>query len=207
MNTRTAVVATGLFTSLALVLAAAAHPQAKGGPDPSGGYEVDPVHSSVLFKVRHLNTSWTFGRFDKIGGNLTLNAASPEKSSVTMTIAAESIDTGTKQRDDHLRSSSFLDAAQFPDITFTSKSVKKSGEGKYSVEGDLALHGVKKPLTAELEQVGYSDTPKTGVRTGFLTTFTVKRSDFGMNFMPEAVGDEVHMTVSVEAAQTEAKKK
>ena len=206
MNPRIALLSIGLVSTLALGLGSAASPrQAKSAPAPnlSGTYRIDGGHSTVLFKVKHMNTSWAFGRFDDISGNFTMNSASPEKSSVSVEIAAASVDTGVKQRDDHLKSSSFFDAVQFPSVNFSSKSVKKAGEGKYKVEGELSLHGVQQPLTVDFEQVGYSDSPKMGLRTGFLGTFTVKRSDFGMNYMPEGIGDEVQLTISIEGVQTD----
>jgi polyisoprenoid-binding protein YceI len=207
MNPRIALISIGLVSTLALGLGSAASPrQAKGAPTPnlSGTYRVDGGHSTVMFKIKHMNTSWTFGRFDSVAGAFTLNTASPDKSTVSVEVAAESIDTGLKPRDDHLKSDAFFDAIQFPAVSFVSKSVKKSGEGKYTVEGELSLHGVKKPLTVEFEQVGFSDSPKMGVRAGFFGTFSVKRSDFGMKYMLEGVGDDVQLTISIEGVQTDA---
>ncbi|SRR5260221_8694204 len=212
MNLRSARISTGLVSilafGLALGLGSAASPrQAKGAPavNPSGTYRIDGQHSTVLFKIKHMNTSWTFGRFDNVTGNFTLNTASPEKSTVSVEVAADSVDTGVKGRDDHLKSDSFFDAVQFPMVSFSSKSVKKAGEGKYTVEGELSLHGVKKPLTVEFEQVGVSDSPKMGVRAGFFGTFSVKRSDFGMKYgLDGSVGDDVQLTISIEGIQTDA---
>jgi polyisoprenoid-binding protein YceI len=212
MNLRIARVSFGLVSilafGLALGLASAVSPgQAKGGATPnlSGSYRIDGGHSTVMFKIKHMNTSWTLGRFDNVTGNFTLNTASPEKSTVSVEVAADSVDTGVKGRDDHLKSDSFFDAVQFPSVSFASKSVKKAGEGKYTVEGDLSLHGVKKPLTVEFEQVGFSDSPKMGFRLGFFGTFTVKRSDFGMKYgLDGMVGDDVQMTISIEGIQTDA---
>jgi polyisoprenoid-binding protein YceI len=203
MNLRILPASIGLLSVLALLGSAVAPRQAKAAPNPSGTYKIDGVHSTVLFKVKHMSASWSFGRFDKISGSFSVNTASPEKSSVSVEIATESIDTGNSQRDGDLKGPTFLDAVQFPSISFASKSVKKAGEGKYTIEGELNLHGVKKPLTVDFEQVGFSDT-KMGVRAGFFGTFGVKRSDFGMKVAPEAVGDEVQMTVSIEGVQTDS---
>lgn len=206
MNLR--ILTVGLLPSFALlglaVLGSAAAPrQAKPAPNPSGSYKIDGVHSTVLFRIKHMNASWSFGRFDKITGNFSLNTANPEKSAVTVEVATESIDTGNSQRDGDVKGPTFLDAVQFPAITFASRSVKKAGDGKFTIEGDLNLHGVKKPLTVDFEQVGFSDT-KMGVRAGFFGTFAVKRSDFGMKVAPEAVGDDVQMTISIEGVQTDS---
>ena len=189
-------------TSLALLLVAslATNPapagQAKSAPA-SGKYKVDPEHSTVLLKVKHLNTSWTFCHFDQVSGEFTVDPAKPESGSLKVVVAASSIATGQAARDGHLKSADFLDVAQFPEITFTSKKISKSGEGKYKVEGELALHGVKKSLSVDLEEVGTSDS-KFGVRAGYFGTFSVQRKDFGITFMPDAVGDEIAVTVSVE---------
>ena len=200
------------IASLALVLAAnlSAGPapapvQAKPGPA-SGSYTVDPEHTSVLLRVKHLNTSWTYCRFDKVSGAFTVDPAHLESSSFKVQIDASSIDTGQTARDAHLKSPDFLDAGQFKEISFTSKSIQKAGEGKYKAEGELSLHGVKKSLSVELEEVGTSDT-KFGVRAGFHGSFMIQRSDYGIKFMPDAVGEEIHVTVSVEGTRVEAKAK
>jgi polyisoprenoid-binding protein YceI len=171
----------------------------------AGGYAIDSVHTTVLFKVKHLNTSWAFGRFNNVTGSFTLLPDNMERSSINVTIDTTSIDTNEPKRDAHLKSDAFFDVEQFPDATFVSHAIKKSGDTKYSAEGSLTLHGVKKPLTIELEEVGTIDSPKMGVLAGFFGQFTIKRSDFGMAFMTEMLGDEVQVTVSIEGRQTDAK--
>ena len=171
----------------------------------SGGYGIDPVHSTVLFKVKHANTSYAFGRFDNVSGTFTLLPDNMERSMINITVDAASIDTNEKKRDAHLKSNAFFDVEQFPDATFVSRSIKKSGDTKYTAEGNLEIHGVRKPLTIELEETGAIDHEKMGVLAGFFGQFTVKRSDFGMQFMPDMLGDEVQVTVSIEGRQTDAK--
>ena len=169
----------------------------------SGTYGIDSVHSSLLFRIKHLDTAYAYGRFNEVTGTFTYDVAKPENSKVTVEIAVETIDTGSDKRDAHLKSPDFFDAVQFPVATFTSKSVKASGEKKLTVAGDLDLHGVKKPVTLELEETGTSDSQKTGVRVGFHGTIALKRSDFGMKFMQGALGDDVVLTVSVEGQKTD----
>lgn len=171
----------------------------------AGGYGIDPVHSTVLFKVKHANTSWAFGRFDNVTGTFILLPDNMERSMINITVDAGSIDTNDKKRDGHLKSNSFFDVEQFPDATFVSRSIKKSGDTKFTAEGNLEIHGVKKPLTIELEETGALDHEKMGVIAGFFGQFTIKRSDFGMQFMPDMLGDEVQVTVSIEGRQTDAK--
>ena len=182
-------------------------PQAKTAPKASysGTYSIDTVHSAVIYRVKHLDTSWSFGRFDNFSGTLEVDDKSPEKCSVNLSIEMDSLNTNSKKRDDHLKSPDFFDAVQFPTSTFVSKSVKKTSDKKLTVTGDLELHGVTKPVTLELENTGFSDT-KMGVRAGYYGTFTIKRSDFGVSAMTGALGEEVEITVSLEAAQTDAKR-
>jgi len=120
---------------------------------------------------------------------------------VAIEIKTDSIDSNNPDRDAHLKSDSFFDVKQFPKATFTSTSVKKAGDKKFSVTGDLALHGVTKPVTVEIENVGKGKGMKGGELAGFFGTFTIKRADFGINYMPDGLGDEVAVTVSVEAGK------
>src|SRR3954462_8331101 len=139
-------------------------------------YKVDPMHSSIVFKSKHLDTSYVFGRFNEFGGTVNVDT-DPSKMSFDVSAKVDSIDTGNGKRDTHLKSPDFFSAKEFPTIAFKSTSVKAAGEGKYEVTGDLTLHGVTKPVTVTLNKTGEST--MMGNRVGFLSTFTVKRSDFG----------------------------
>src|SRR5262249_45315418 len=101
----------------------------------------------------------------------------------------------------HLKSPDFFSAKEFPAISFKSTSAKSVGDGKYEVTGDLTLHGQTKPITVTLEKVGSST--KMGQRVGWISTFTIKRSDYGMNFMlgAEGGGDEIALTVAFETVK------
>ncbi len=194
-------------TSLALLLAAGltATPLPSSQAHASGKYKVDGEHSTVLLKVKHLNTSWTYLRFDKVSGDFSIDPAHPEAASFKVQIAADSIDSNNPSRDSELKGQHFLDATKFPEITFTSKSVQKGGDGKYKAEGEIALHGVTKPVTVELEETGASET-QFGPRAGFAGTFSIQRKDFGITYMADAVGDEIQATVSIEGIRSDAKK-
>jgi polyisoprenoid-binding protein YceI len=197
-------------TSLALFLAAgfAATPLTSPATQAhaSGKYKVDTEHSTVLLRVKHLNTSWTFLRFDTISGEFSIDPAHPEAATFKVQLAAASIDSNNANRDSDVKSPHFLDATKYPDVTFTSKSVQKSGDGKYKAEGDLSLHGVTKTITVELEETGASET-QFGTRAGFYGSFSVQRKDFGINYMSDAVGDEIQATVSIEGVRADAKSK
>jgi polyisoprenoid-binding protein YceI len=162
-------------------------------------YQIDGVHSTVIYKVKHLNVGNAYGRFNTLSGTVLLDPDQLAKSSFQVEIKADSIDTGNAKRDTHLKSPDFFAVKQFPTIAFKSKEVKPAGENAYDVTGDLTMHGVTKPLTIKVMRTGSGNTIM-GVRTGFETTFTVKRSDFGMKTM-EGIGDDVQVTVSGEAVK------
>lgn len=161
-------------------------------------YTVDPVHSTIIFRISHLGSSWTYGRFDAVAGTFTVDQADPTAVKFDLSAQTDSIDTNSAQRDTHLKSNDFFAAKQFPEITFKSTGVKSTGDKKYDVTGDLTLHGVTKSITVPMEFVGTSETKQAGSRAGYEGMFTVKRSDYGMDKMVGMIGDEVHLTVSFE---------
>lgn len=163
-------------------------------------YELDGAHTSIGFHISHLGLSYTYGRFTDFSGQFSIDTADPSKSSFSLTIQVASVDTANKKRDDHLRSPDFFNAKQFPTITFKSTSVKPV-EGGLEVTGDFTLHGVTKPITVTLEGGKTAEFPKGVMRTGYSGEVTLKRSDFGMDKMLEAVGDEVHIAISFEGTQ------
>ena len=164
-------------------------------------FTIDPVHSTAIFVVNHFKVSNFIGRFDSCNGTVTWDEADPAKSQVSYTIAADSVDTNFKQRDQHAMSSDFLDAKQFKEITFTGTGFKKTGDDTYEVTGTLTMHGVGKPLTVTVKKTGEGDDMQHHHRIGFWTTFTIKRSDFGMNFMQGPLGDSLDITLSTEGVQ------
>jgi polyisoprenoid-binding protein YceI len=142
-------------------------------------YTFDLVHSSVSFKARHLDISWIHGRFNEVEGKFSLDRENPGKSSFELSIKADSVDTGNKARDEHLRQPDYFDAKQFPTIDFKSTSVKATPKG-YEVIGNFTMHGQTKPITIVLEggkEIDFRGTK----RVGFSTDFSVKRSDFGFD--------------------------
>ena len=162
-------------------------------------FNIDPAHSSFIFRIKHINTSFLYGRIDTSSGSITLDEADPTKSSVSLELKADSVDTVNEKRDQHLKGPDFFNAKQFPTITFKSKAVKKAG-ADYEITGDFTLLGVTKEITAKLTQTGGGKSPFGDFRVGFEGTFAFKRSDFGMKAMLDGIGDDVQVTVSVEAA-------
>jgi polyisoprenoid-binding protein YceI len=164
-------------------------------------YGVDSVHSSVIFRIKHLSASYFYGRFNDVSGNISFNEGDPSKSSFDVQVKADSVDTKNGGRDKHLKSPDFFNVKQYPTITFKSKQVKKTGDQQYEVTGDFTLHGVTKPLTVKVEHTGTGKGMKGEQRAGFETTFTIKRSEFEMSFMLDGLGDDVQITVSLEGVK------
>jgi polyisoprenoid-binding protein YceI len=163
-------------------------------------YTLDAMHSGVTFKISHLGLSWVHGRFDDLSGDFAIDPDNPGKCSFSLKIKAESIDTNNQKRDDHLRSPDFFNVKQYPVLTFKSTSVKAGKDG-YQVTGDLTMHGETKSVTFVLVGGKKAEFPKGVQRTGFSTDLTLKRSEFGMDKMLEAVGDDVHISVSFEGTK------
>lgn len=160
-------------------------------------YKIDNAHSSVLFRIKHLGVSYCYGRFNEIDGKLTI--AGDDKNALEITIKADSVDSNDKKRDDHLRGPDFFNVKQFPVISFKSTEFKKSGTDQFKVTGDLTMHGVTKSVTATLDHTGAGKDPWGGQRTGLEGTFEVKRSEFGISYMPGGLGEDVRIIVALEA--------
>jgi polyisoprenoid-binding protein YceI len=162
-------------------------------------FGVDSVHSGVYFKIKHLDLAYVFGRFNEFSGSFAVDKDDPAKCSFNLDIKTNSVDTGTKARDDHLRSPDFFNVKQFPAMTFKSTAVKAI-KGGYEVTGDLTMHGVTKPLTFNLMGGGISDT-KGQKRTGFWTELILKRADFGITTFDTMLSNDVHVAVSIEGTK------
>lgn len=168
-------------------------------------WTIDPDHSNVGFKVRHLMVSNVKGNFDKHTGTVEIDDKEITKSKVEVTIDTNSINTNVKKRDEHLRSADFFDVAKFPTMTFVSKKVAKAGNDKLKVTGDLTLHGVTKQVVLDVEGPSKeSKDPWGNIRKGATATTKINRKDFGLvwNAALEtggvAVGDEITITLEIE---------
>lgn len=164
---------------------------------PAAAWSIDATHSSVIFRVLHMGVANFYGRFNSVSGTVTLDDANPSASKVELTIPIESIDTNSKGRDGHLKSPDFFNAKEFPEVKFVSKTVSKAGDKEWKIEGEMTMHGVTKPMTIQARQMGVLE-GKNGKVAGFDVQFTLKRSDFGMTFMLEGIGDEVAVMAGFE---------
>ena len=160
-------------------------------------YDIDPAHSTVVFAVNHLGASVYRGLFRTVSGELTFDEKNPAQSSVMITIDTASVFTGNKKRDEHIKSPDFLNAKQFPKISFESTKVRKAGK-TYHVTGKLSLHGVTKTIKVKFKQVGEGKDPWGKYRSGFDGSFSIKRSDYGMSKMIGPAGDKITLLVAVE---------
>ena len=186
----TKLIFTGLVCSLAFALST-------HGADT---YKVDPVHSSVVFSIKHNGVTNFYGAFKEISGTVAFDAADPSKSAVELTVPVESVDTRSDKRDQHLKSPDFFNAKQFPAITFKSNKIEGSGES-YKISGDLTIHGVTKPITVDFKR-GADGTGGGGKTVGGgEARFTIKRSDYDMKFMVGPLGDDVNIILSLEGAK------
>jgi polyisoprenoid-binding protein YceI len=167
---------------------------------PADDYALDPAHAAVNFKISHIGLSWTYGRFKELSGTFTVAAANPVATKFEITAKAARVDTANVKRDEHLRSPDFFNVKQYPSLSFKSTSVK-AVQGGYEVTGDLSPHGVTKSITVTVVGGRTVEFPKGVQRTGYSTEFKIKRSDFGMDKMLEAIGDEVFISVSFEGTK------
>lgn len=163
----------------------------------AGTYKLDPAHTSVVYRVKYQGVTFVYGRFNGPAGTFVFDETSPSKSSIEMQVDANNIDTAVIKRDNHLKSQDFFNAGEHPLVTFKSTSVKKINSDTYQVAGNLTLLGNSRKLTVNAKQTGSGKDPWGNFRRGFETSFTIKRSAFGMNFMLGGVSDEVAITVSV----------
>jgi polyisoprenoid-binding protein YceI len=168
-------------------------------------WNLDPVHSTAEFKVRHMMISWVKGKFTGLTGTLTLHDSDHTLHQVEASIDVASIQTGAADRDGHLKSGDFFNVEQFPTLTFKSSDVKSAGKGEFSVTGDFTMHGVTKPVTFEVEE--FSDPAKDpwgNQRVGLIATTKINREDFGLTYNAALetggvlVGKDVTITLDVQ---------
>lgn len=162
-------------------------------------YQIDATHSSVGFRIRHL-VGKVPGAFNQFSGAIRFDRDQPENSSVEAVIDIASIDTANTRRDDHLRSDDFFSAATYPKMTFRSTAWKATGENSFAVTGDLTIKEVTKSVTLTVELLGVADGPRGAKLSGWEATTTISRTAFGVGGSSPVVGDDVEITITVEAA-------
>ncbi|WP_439940492.1 YceI family protein [Streptomyces sp. BBFR115] len=148
----------------------------------TGDYTIDPAHSTLGFTARHAMVTNVKGRFTEFTGTLHLDGADPAASTATLDIAMDSIDTGSADRDGHLKSADFFKTEEFPSTTFRSTEAEALGGDDYRITGDLTILGVTKPVTIDLEFNGAAKDPFGNERVGFEGKTEILRSEWGLTW-------------------------
>lgn len=162
-------------------------------------FELDPVHCAAMFRIHHAGAGQFWGRFNDVSGSVTYAEDDSMAPAFEISVAAESIDTGTEKLDRTLQSPNFFNRIEHPAITFKSTRSVRVDHRKWTVHGDLTLLGVSRPIAAEVEVTGTVGNP-VQAKAGFEATFTIHRSDFGMTWGVDnaALGDEVRLVIALE---------
>jgi polyisoprenoid-binding protein YceI len=153
-----------------------------GAADITGDYVLDVAHSRLGFVARHAMVTKVRGAFNDFEGTAHLDGDDPTKSSASVSIEVASVDTRQPQRDDHLRTNDFFDAATYPKITFVSTSVERLDEETFRMTGDLTIKNVTKAVSVDFEYSGSATDPYGNQRVGFEGSTVINRKDFGVNF-------------------------
>ena len=174
----------------------------------AANWKIDPAHTTVEFKIRHLMISWVKGVFTNVEGIAVINEADLTKPSVKVQMKTASIDTNNKKRDDHLRSHEFFDVAKFPLMTFVSKEVVIADGQPIEIIGDLTIRDVTRKVVFEVEDFSQAITDPWGnTRRGAAASTKIKRKDYGLTWDKiletggVVVGDEVRISLEVELIQ------
>ncbi len=168
---------------------------------PLGNFTIDPEHSSIVFRVKHLGITFVSGQFNRATGRYVAPDNETGKAEIDIRVRVMDIDSGNAVRDEHLRSPDFFHAEKYPWITFKSASIESLNADSFMVSGDLSFHGVTRRITIEALKTGTQEDGQGQVRTGFQAKFTIRRSDYGMKYMLGGVGDRVELTVNVEGVR------
>jgi polyisoprenoid-binding protein YceI len=174
----------------------------------AGTWQVDPVHSEVSFVARHMMVSKVRGRFDSFSATV-VTADDPLKSTVTASVDLNSVNTGTPDRDNHIRSADFFHIEQHPTMTFQSTGIRKHGDD-FLLDGDLSLRGTTKPVTFKLEINGFGPDAYGGTRAGFSASTEINRTDWGVSYNGPIPGggvvisDKITINLEIEAVLEKA---
>jgi len=170
-------------------------------------WSIDPMHSEVQFKVKHLVISTVSGFFKSFEGTMETTGDDFENADITFALNIDSIDTNQSQRDEHLKSAEFFDAAQYPQITFKSTSFTKTGDEEYDLVGDLTVKGITKSVKLAAEFGGSTDDFYGNTKAGFEVTGKINRKDFGLTWdgVTEAgsivVGEDIKLLINLQLAK------
>lgn len=172
-------------------------------------WQIDPAHSEIQFSARHMMISKVRGIFENFSGVVEFDENNPENSTVNVEIEAKSINTREDQRDNHLRSPDFLNAEEYPTLTFTSTRVEKTGDSAGKLYGDLTIRGVTKPVVLDVEYAGQAKSPWGTTSAGFSASTKINRKDWGLTWNQALetggvlVGDKISIDIELEIVKQE----
>jgi polyisoprenoid-binding protein YceI len=167
-------------------------------------YTLDPSHSQIVFSYNHLGFSTTTGMFSGFEGTIRFDAEDPAASSVEVAFPTASLITGWDERTAHFLTADFFGAEEAPEISFTSSAIEVTGEKTGKITGDLTINGITKPVVLEAEMTQMGEHPMAKAPwVGFNATTTIARSDFDMGQFAPFIGDEVSVSISIEAMKAE----
>ena len=172
----------------------------------TGTWAVDPAHSTVEFSVKHLGIATVKGVFREFEGSLVIGE-DLASASAAGTVKVASVDTNEPQRDEHLRSPDFFDAATYPEVTFASTAIRPVDDEVFEIDGEITLHGVTRPITLTAEIQGLEQDPWGNERIGLEVTGQLKRGEFGMTFNQALgsgnmlVSDKVKLSLDISAVK------
>jgi polyisoprenoid-binding protein YceI len=167
-------------------------------------WAIDPMHSEVQFKVKHLVISTVSGFFKSFSGTVETENDDFSDAEIEFSIDIDSLDTTQTQRDEHLKSAKFFDAEQYPHITFKSTSFTKTDDDEYALKGDLTIKGITNPVTLDVEYGGSAADFYGNTKAGFEVTGKINRKQFGLtsDVVTEAgnivVGEDIKLTINVQ---------
>lgn len=167
-------------------------------------WAIDPTHSEIGFKVKHMMFTNVSGQFTKFTAEAITDGDNFENAKFTFSGDIDSVSTGNADRDGHLLSPDFFDAAQYPKITFESTAFNKKNEGEYLLDGNLSLHGETKPVSLEVEFGGIAKDPWGNVKSGLIISGKINRKDFGLTWNSALetggvlVGEEVKLAIELQ---------
>jgi polyisoprenoid-binding protein YceI len=172
-------------------------------------WKIDPAHTQIEFSVRHMMIAKVRGSFERFDGTVALDETDPEATQVTVAVEAASINTREPNRDNHLRSADFLQAADYPTVDFQSTRVERTGERTAKLHGELTIRGVTRPVTLDVEFLGFAKSPWGTFSAGFAARGKINRKDWNLTWNQALetggvlVGEEIEITVELELIRQE----
>ena len=167
---------------------------------PAAEYSIDPAHSFIEFRIKHLGYAWLYGRFNTVSGSFSHDSASPSGNMISVDIDPASVDTNHAERDKHLRSADFLEVEKYAAAGFKSTGYVGNADSGI-MTGDLTLKGVTKSIDIEVQKLGEGDDPWGGYRAGFTGTVTIDRRDFGVDYDLGPVANMMVIQLGIEGTK------